>query len=329
MDDRRTARAAMLAMAALLGVSACSPAAEGEAGAAATATPDALFVADSLERVADGFDFTEGPAWDGERLIFSDIPGDTVHALDPDGTLSVLYTPSDQANGHTFDRSGDLLNAEHASGAITRWTPGNGRETVVDSYRGDHLNSPNDIVVRAGDGMMFFTDPPYGLGSVFEGEERTREIAFNGVFGFDEASGSMTLIDDALERPNGIALSPDESVLYVSDSATQRLWAYDLADDGTASNRRLFADLAIDGGEWNVDGMRVDSEGRVYATCPEGICVLSPEGARVETLDMPVRSTNLSWAGPDLSTLYITAGSDVWRVETRARGIGSSIKPTL
>lgn len=314
-------------MAALLAVSACSPAPDSEASTPDTAGEDALFVAGSLERVADGFEFTEGPAWDGERLIFSDIPGDTVHVLEPDGTLSVLYTPSDLANGHTFDRSGDLLNAEHASGAITRWTPENGRETVVEAYRGDHLNSPNDIVVRAGDGMMFFTDPPYGLGSVFEGEERTREIAFNGVFGFDEATGRMTLIDDALERPNGIALSPDESVLYVSDSATQKLWAYDLAEDGTASNKRLFADLAIEGGEWNVDGMRVDSEGRIYATCPEGICVLAPDGARVATLEMPVRSTNLSWAGEALDELYITAGSEVWRVKTSASGIGSSIKP--
>ncbi|KPP87584.1 SMP-30/gluconolactonase/LRE family protein [Erythrobacter sp. HL-111] len=288
----------------------------------------AIFVPGTLERVATGFGFTEGPAWDGKRLIFSDIPGDTVHVLDPRGNeVSVLYSPSAQANGHTFNRDGDLLSAEHASGEITRWTPRSGRETIVAEYRGEHLNSPNDLVVRAADGMIFFTDPPYGLGRPYQGEEREREVEFNGVFGFDEATGRMVLIDDSLQRPNGIALSPDESVLYVSDSADQKLWAYDLAADGTASARRLFADLAMEGGEWPVDGMRVDSEGRVYATCPEGICVLSPEGARVATLDMPVRSTNVSWGGSDLSTLYITAGSDVWKVETRARGIGSSIRP--
>jgi gluconolactonase len=303
----------------------CAPA--QEAASTGLAQENAIFVPGTLERVATGFGFTEGPAWDGSRLIFSDIPGDTVHVLDPDGNaVSVLYTPSWLANGHTFDREGNLLSAEHASGAITRWTPEGGREMVVEEFRGRHLNSPNDLVVRSSDGMIFLTDPPYGLGRPYKGTERERELEFNGVFGFDEASGRMVLIDDALERPNGIALSPDESVLYASDAATQKLWAYDIAPDGSASGRRLFADLAIAGGEWPVDGMRVDSEGRVYSTCPEGICVLAPDGTRVATLAMPVRSTNLSWAGPDLSTLYITAGSDVWRVETRATGTGSSIR---
>lgn len=288
----------------------------------------AIFVPGTLKQVATGFGFTEGPAWDGSRLIFSDIPGDTVYVLDPRGNeVSVLYAPSAQANGHTFDRDGHLLSAEHASGEITRWTPRTGRKTIVTEYRSQHLNSPNDLVVREADGIIFFTDPPYGLGRPYEGEERERKIPFNGVFGFDEETGRMVLIDDALERPNGIVLSPDERVVYVSDSADQKLWAYDLAADGTASDKRLFADLAVEGGEWSVDGMRADSEGRVYATCPEGICVLAANGTRVATLDMPVRSTNVSWGGSDLSTLHITAGSDVWKVETRARGVGSSITP--
>lgn len=309
-------------------IAACAPVqmSQEPSASAADAAEDGIFIPGTLERVATGFGFTEGPAWDGTRLIFSDIPGDAVHVFEPGGTVSVLYSPSWLANGHTFDREGRLLSAEHASGAITRWTPEGGRETILAEYRGQRLNSPNDLVVRAADGMIFITDPPYGLGRPYKGQEREREIDFNGVFGFDEATGRMVVIDDTLVRPNGIALSTDERSLYVSDAADQKLWAYDIAPDGTASGKRLLADLAIEGGEWSVDGMRVDNQDRIYATCPEGVCVLAPDGTRVATLSMPVRSTNVSWGGPGLNDLFITAGADVWRVKTRARGAGSSIR---
>jgi len=282
-----------------------------------------IFPERSIQQVASGFIFTEGPAWDGERLIFSDIPGDGVHVIGADGTVSALYAPSMMANGHTFDREGRLLNAEHASGAITRWTPEGGRKVVVEAYRSKHLNSPNDVVVRS-DGMILFTDPPYGLGRPYQGVERKAELDFSGVFAFDEASGAMVLIDGELNRPNGLAFSPDETVLYVSDTATQKLWAYDIAADGTATNKRLFADLTLAGAEGSVDGVRVDTEGRVYTTCPGGVCVLTPEGALIVRLETPKRATNIAWGGKDLSDLYITALSDVYRIRTRARGTGSS-----
>ncbi len=286
---------------------------------------DGVFVPGSLKKMADGYNFTEGPTWDGERVIFSDISGDTVYVLTPgEGAPRVLYTPSSRANGHTFDRNGALLNAEHGSGEITRWTPEGGRVTVVATYQGKHLNSPNDVIVRS-DGLILFTDPPYGLNSAYDGVQRTAEVGFNGVFAFNEAKGTMTLIDEALGRPNGIALSPDEATLYVSDSATNMVWAYTLAADGTAGDKRLLADLAIEGKPFPVDGLRVDSEGRVFATCPAGVCVIAPDGTRVATLDLPIRASNVGWAGPDLSDLYITSATEVWRVGTRARGIGSSI----
>ena len=286
---------------------------------------DGVFVPGSLVKVAEGFTFTEGPVWDGSRVIFSDIPGDTVYAMTPgDETPTVLYAPSARANGHTFDRAGHLLNAEHGSGEITRWTPEGGRQTVVAEYQGRHLNSPNDLVVRTSDGLILFTDPPYGLRDPYEGVQRVAEVGFNGVFTFDEASGTMTLIDDTLDRPNGIALSPDERTVYVSDSATNMLWAYDLSADGTASGKRLLADMALEGRRAPADGLRVDTLGRVFATCPAGICVIAPDGIRVATLDLPMRATNLAWAGPELSDLYITASTEVWLVSTRARGIGSS-----
>lgn len=274
----------------------------------------------SLETVATGYTFTEGPVWDGTRLIFSDIPGDTVYAYTPgESAPTVLYAPSMNANGHTFDRDGRLLNAEHGSGALTRWTPEGGRQVIVEAFEGKHLNSPNDVVVRQTDGMIFFTDPPYGLG------QRQSEVGFSGVFALDEASGRMVLIDDGLGRPNGLALSPDAKTLYVGDTASQRMWAYDISADGSASDMRLVIDLMVEGLSGNVDGMRVDSDGLVYLTCPGGICVVDPaRGVLLQRTEVPKRATNLAWGGPDLSDLYITAQSDVYRVKTRARGIGSS-----
>lgn len=301
---------------------ASAAAAQDRAEASAEATlvvSEPRLVEGAIELVATGYTFTEGPAWDGTRLIFSDIPGDAVHVYTPgEGAAKLLYAPSANANGHTFDLAGRLLNAEHGSGALTRWTPEGGRQVVVEAFERKHLNSPNDVVVRR-DGMIFFTDPPYGLG------KRAAEIAYSGVFALDEASGRMVLIDDAHARPNGLALSPDEAVLYVGDTATQTLWAYDIATDGSASGKRLVIDLKVEGLSGNVDGVRVDSAGLVYLTCPGGICVVDPaRGTLLERMAVPKRATNLAWGGPDLSDLYITAQSDVYRVKTRARGIGSS-----
>ena len=317
-----SARIALVALSAVVGGMAGSAIAVrvmAQEPAGVVEQDGGLFVEGSLELAATGYTFTEGPAWDGARIVFSDIPGDAVHVLTPgEAAAQVLYAPSANANGHTFDLEGRLLNAEHGSGAITRWTAEGGRQVVVEAYDGKHLNSPNDVVVRS-DGLILFTDPPYGLG------ERTSEVGFSGVFAFDEASGRMVLIDDALERPNGLALSPDERVLYVGDTATQTLWAYDIAADGAASGKRLIVDVTDESKPGRVDGVRVDTEGRVWFTCPGGLCVVDPaSGAVIARLATPRRATNLAWGGTDLSELYITALTDVYRVKTRARGTGSS-----
>lgn len=287
---------------------------------------DRAFHPDLLEVVATGYTFTEGPAWDGKRLIFSDIPEDTVYAYTPgEGVPKVLYRPSALANGHTFDREGRLLNAEHGSGAVTRWTHEAGRQVIVEAFEGKHLNSPNDLVVRQSDGMLFFTDPPYGLRSAWQGVQRTAELGFSGVFAFDETSERMVLIDDALARPNGIAFSPDESTLYVTDSATQTLWAYTITGDGSASEKRLVIDLTDKDKPGSVDGVRVGRNGLVYLTCPGGICMVQASTGRLrERMETPKPATNLAWGGPGLSELYITAQSDLYRLRTNRFGIGSS-----
>ena len=278
------------------------------------------------KQIASGLQFTEGPLWHpGGYLLFSDIPADTIYRWEPGREARRYIKPSRQSNGLTFDPLERLIACEHRGRQVSRIVPGGAMGTLVDNYQGKRLNSPNDVVVRS-DGLILFTDPPYGLNSAYNGVQRAAEIGFNGVFAFDEASGRMVLIDDALERPNGIALSPDESTLYVSDSASNKLWAYSLAADGSATDKRLLADLAIEGKPFPVDGLRVDSEGRVFATCPAGVCVIAPDGTRVATLELPIRASNVGWAGPDLSELYITSGTEVWKVSTRARGIGSSLK---
>jgi gluconolactonase len=287
--------------------------------------PIPRIVEGSLETVGSGYTFTEGPAWDGSRLIFSDIPGDTVYVYTPgEGAPKVLYTPSAMANGHSFDRAGALLNAEHGSGTLTRWTPEVGRKAVVEAFEGRHLNSPNDIAVRS-DGLIFFTDPPYGLQGGYKGVKREAELGYSGVFALDEASGRMVLIDGTLDRPNGVAFSPDEKTLYVTDSATQKVWAYTIAADGSGARKRLVIDVTDESKQGRVDGVRVDTAGLVYVTCPGGICVVDPAmGTVIDRLETPKRATNLAWGGPELSDLYITAESDVYRVKTRAHGVGSS-----
>jgi len=311
-----------IAGAAALLMAVSAPAHEGHS--AHDRTP-ARIVEGSLEVIGTGYAFTEGPVWDGSRLIFSDIPGDTVHVYTPgEGVPKVLYTPSAMANGHTFDRAGRLINAEHGSGALTRWTPEGGRQVVVETFEGKHLNSPNDVAVRS-DGLIVFTDPPYGLAAGYQGVKREAELAYSGVFALDEAIGRMVLIDGTLDRPNGVAFSPDEKTLYVTDTATQKVWAYTIAADGSASRKRLVIDVTDESKPGRVDGVRVDTDGLVYVTCPGGICVVDPKmGTVIDRLETPKRATNLAWGGPDLSDLYVTALTDVYRVKTRARGTGSS-----
>ncbi|MFM7348439.1 MAG: SMP-30/gluconolactonase/LRE family protein [Erythrobacter sp.] len=318
-------RLAGIIAAGLLAIASGAAAEDSGSAQGTHAVAQPIFVEGSLELVATGYTFTEGPAWDGKRLVFSDIPGDTVYVLTPgEGPPKMLYTLSAMANGHTFDAKGRLLSAEHGSGAISRWTPDRGRQVIAERYEGKHLSSPNDVVVRA-DGMIFFTDPPYGLASPYKGVKREAELDFSGVFALDEASGRMVLIDKALSRPNGLAFAPGERVLYVGDSATQTVWAYDIAKNGTASNKRLVVDVTDESKPGRVDGVRVDTEGRVYITCPGGLCVVDPaQGAVIARLATPKRATNLAWAGEDLSELYITALTDVYRVRTKARGTGSS-----
>lgn len=273
----------------------------------------------TLDAIATGFAFTEGPVWRGADLLFSDIPNSrTVRYRPlPEGPeITTFRYPSGQANGLTLDRQGRLIACEHAGRRVSRIDHDGKVETLADTFEGKRLNSPNDVVVRS-DGSIFFTAPPYGLPNQREG----KELPFNGVYRIDPAGRLHLLVDD-FERPNGLAFSPDERTLYVDDSARQHIRAFDVAPDGTLSRGRVWAELKPAPGERGVpDGMKVDVEGNVYCTGPAGIWIFDPSSRFLGRIVLPEVPANLAWGDADWRTLYITAQTSLYRLRLNVPGI--------
>ena len=266
-----------------------------------------------IEKLAGGFQFTEGPVWvpDG-YLLFSDIPANSIYKWRPNMEPEVFRKPSGHANGLTLDREGRLLACEH-DGRLSRTEKDGSIVSIADHFDGKRLNSPNDIAVKS-DGSIYFTDPPYGLPEQKVG----KELPFNGVFRLD--SGTLKLLDDSFERPNGIAFSPDERVLYVDDSSRGHIQAFDVASDGLLENGRVFAELRNPSEEGVPDGMKVDVEGNVFCTGPGGIWVLEPSGELLGVLRFPEIPANLAWGDPDLKTMYVTARTGLYRRRVNTGG---------
>ncbi len=281
---------------------------------------DILAPGSKVEKVADGFQFTEGPLWllsdagNGGFLLFSDIPANTIFKWQPGmAAAEVWRSPSGNSNGLTLDAAGRLLACEHGARRVSRTKADGTLVTLADRYQGQRLNSPNDIVVRS-DGSIYFTDPPYGLPRQKEG----RELDFNGVYRL-APDGALTLLDDTLPRPNGLAFSPDESVLYVDDSQEGIIRAYDVQPDGAVSNARLFAELR--GSKPGVpDGMKIDVQGNIFCTGPGGVWVFDPGGEKLGVIEVPQVPANLAWGDDDLETLYITAQSGLYRIRVKTGG---------
>lgn len=274
------------------------------------------------ERLATGFQFTEGPLWDPrtESVLFSDIPGDTIYRWSEREGVSVFRRPSGKANGNTWDRQGRLLTCEHARRRLSR-TEHDGQVTALaERYDGKRLNSPNDVVVRS-DGLIYFTDPPYGLSEPF-GVPGEQELPFHGVFSLAPGAAELTLLLDDFERPNGLALSPDERLLYVADTPRHHLRVFDVRPDGTLAGDRFFAQTNPAEGEGRPDGVTVDTAGRVYVAGPGGIWLFDASGAALGLLRTPERAANLNWGGGDRRTLYVTATSSLYRVRLNATGSG-------
>jgi gluconolactonase len=297
-------------------------------GLRAVLTPGAI-----LERVATGFEFTEGPVWthDG-ALLFSSPNTNQIYRL-TDGRLSVFrshsgYTGFDigryhqpGSNGLTLDPQGRLTLCEHGNRRVSRIEPHGNITVLADRYQGRRLNSPNDLVYRS-DGTLYFTDPPFGLPDGFD--DPKRELPFSGVFQVRE--GEISLISDELAGPNGIALSPDERHLYVGDWDPEHkvVMCYDLAEDGSAATGVELFNMTDAVGEDAVDGMKVDEHGNLYVCGPSGIWVIAPDGRHLGTIALPENPHNLAWGDTDGHSLYITALTSIYRLRLNVAGIRPS-----
>jgi gluconolactonase len=276
-----------------------------------------------LERVAGGFEFTEGPVWtrDG-ALLFSSPNTNAIYRWSA-GVVSLFrpksgYTGVDigryhqpGSNGLTFSPAGLLTLCQHGNRRVIRVNPHGDTTVLADRYDGKPLNSPNDLVYRS-DGTLFFTDPPFGLPDPAESE-----LGFGGVYRVRD--GEVELVTDELEGPNGIAFSPDESRLYVGNWADDRkiVMRYD-PETGEGS---VHCDLTDEPGEDAIDGIKVDRDGNLYVCGPGGIWVVSPDGVKLGVLRLPEAPHNLAWGDDDARTLYITALTSIYRLRLEIPGI--------
>ena len=276
-----------------------------------------------IEKVAGGFQFTEGPLWRPDHTLwFSDVPGNVVRSVTPEGKVTVLIENAGGVstapagsfigpNGMAEAPDGSVWMVQHGDRRIVRVAPDRTLTPVASTFEGQRFNSPNDLVF-ARDRALYFTDPPYGLAK--QDDDPAKELRFNGVYRF--ANGRVQALVRDLNRPNGLAFSPDFKVLYVnnSDAAKNLVMRYDVAADGTLSGGRVFADLTskTDG---LADGLKVDSRGNLYTTGPGGVWVLSPAGRHLGTIKPPEIPANCAW-GDDGKTLYMTAVTGIYRVKT-------------
>lgn len=267
-----------------------------------------------LEKVADGFQFVEGPVWiDGVGLLFSDIPANIVYQWSADSGTKEYLNPSGNSNGLALDAQNRLLLAQHGKRQLARIETSGTETALATHYDGKRLNSPNDIAVKS-DGSVFFTDPPYGISADQE------ELGFYGIYRLSP-SGSLQLLDNSLQRPNGITFSPDETKLYVGDSESNTIYVWNVTDDTVITNKHQFAYMY---GPGSADGMKVDEEGNLFATGPYGVWVYAPDGTVLDTIEVPGQTTNCNWGDDDGKTLYITSGSAVYRIRIGNSVISSS-----
>jgi gluconolactonase len=279
-----------------------------------------------VERIAHGYRWAEGPVWfgDGRFLLWSDIPNNRIVKWEEEtGAVSVFRKPSNFANGNTRDRQGRLVTCEHGGRRVSR-TEYDGTITVIaDRYQGKPLNSPNDVVVKS-DGSVWFTDPPFGLLGYYEGYLAKQELPTH-VYRVDGATGELTVVADDVNCPNGLAFSPNESILYVieSRSTPRNVLAYDVVDGGRRiANRRTL----IAAGPGTPDGMRCDIDGNLWCgwgmgdPALDGVAIFNPDGRLIGRIDLPERCANLCFGGTYRNRLFMASGKSVYALYVNTQG---------
>jgi len=291
-----------------------------------------------IEKLAGGFLFTEGPVWvprtedsDG-YLLFSDPNNNVIYRWTQDGQLSIFMTksgyrgmdigeyPQPGSNGLTLDREERLTMNQHGNRRVVRLEK-NGQLTVLaDHYEGKRFNSPNDLVYKS-DGALYFTDPPFGLPKFFD--DPRKELPYSGVFRVSPNGKNIQLLTSELSGPNGLAFSPDEKYFYVDnwDDKKKVIMHYEVDQDGTLSNGKVFFDMTSADGEDALDGMKIDQKGNLYVSGPGGLWIISPDGKHLGTIAGPEHPHNFAWGDDDGKTLYLCAQTGLYRIRLNIPGI--------
>jgi gluconolactonase len=300
----------------------------------------------TVERIATGFNkWTEGPVWShSQSLMFAEIPANSIIQWRPGQSASVFLHPSGYkgsapftgpepgSNGMTVDSKGRLSVAGHAQRDVWRMETLDPKAQITilaDTFEGKPLNSPNDLVYKL-DGSLYFTDPPYGLATQSD-KDPEKKLTINGVYripgardqqpGAAPAKDKLQLLIKDLPRPNGIAFSPDEKVLYVSDSGDKKWMRYSVQPDGSVTGGKVLFAVTNETGAGGPDGIKVDRQGNIWGAGPGGVWILSPEGKHLGTIRVPELVGNLAWGDQDGKALYITASTSVYRVRVKVGGM--------
>jgi gluconolactonase len=292
-------------------------------------------------RIGSGYQFTEGPVWVAaeQTLYFSDIPGDTRWRWTEERGMEVAKSPCFKANGLVVDLAGELIACDQVTSMVVRYRRDGGTDVIAFHHRGTYLNSPNDIVTRAADGSLYFTDPDFGRWNDWIGQERSRKMGYRGLYRVtaDGGDGEAELLVEPgeFDQPNGLCFSPGQTLLYVNDTPRAHIKVFDVGPDGTLSAGRIFCAGVgrTQGGDEDdgrteaerhaelhnagaLDGMKCDELGNVWTTGPGGVWVFSPDGELLGSFETPEVAGNLTWGGPDLHTLFLMTTTTVHAVRT-------------
>lgn len=279
-----------------------------------------------VERLWTGARWSEGPVWfaAGRYLLWSDIPNNRIMRFDDtDGSVSIFRAPSNNSNGQAVDRQGRLISCEHLTRRVTRTDHNGSIAVIADGYNGKRLNSPNDVVVKS-DGSIWFTDPSYGILMDYEGERATSEIGACHVYRVDAETRDIQIVADDYVKPNGLAFSPDESLLYISDSGVTHtpgshahIRCHTVGADGALSGGEVLAHCS----EGVFDGFRVDCSGRLWSSAADGVHCLSPDGELIGKVLIPEMVSNVCFGGPKLNRLFICGTTSLYAVYLNVNGV--------